>query len=359
MASIIIIENGISSSKLERIVESMHGIAGASISVITNDDSLSLKSAATVSMTDSPISDQIWKCINDSSDNQTMIIDGRIDIDPVEVQSMLETASNSAVGISAISSGENSTDIDDIAGSTLINHLSSNSQWPLALIAINKSQIGEINQFQSASTTEFMAKLIISAIGDSLDICAEMGEITIDPQSFEDICSLGDALLSEMLRHAINSVNIEELFPNHAWPAHGNECAAACYHTLSAHFINLGDYDSALECLGLSDQLEDSPRSLALKGLIALNRGETLQAVANMVSSLQEYEKRKTNEDSEHYLTFIPKDLEKVNLDLKSGLEALNQRDNNSALNHFADAVFQFDSFFDDLGLKRPEVVIN
>jgi hypothetical protein len=103
--------------------------------------------------------------------------------------------------------------------------------------------------------------------------------------------------------------------------------------------------------LKLSDQLEDSPRSLALKGIIAFDRGETLGAVANLVSSLQQYELRKKS-DGSHYLSFAPNNLERINSNLNAGLQALNKRNNEAALEHFAEAVNDFDTFYTEHGVK-------
>ena len=114
-------------------------------------------------------------------------------------------------------------------------------------------------------------------------------------------------------------------------------------------------YHAQIEHLQFGDRLEDSPRSLALKGLIALKQGEVLAAVANMVSSLQEYEKRKV-ESGNHYLTFKPRNLEDINTSLQNGLSALNKRENDRAAEFFTDAVFQFDQFYEDCGLNPAEI---
>ena len=159
------------------------------------------------------------------------------------------------------------------------------------------------------------------------------------------------ALRAQALKSFISIIPIEDIFPNHAWDAHLNESLAACYHTLAAYFIKLADFDSALDCLRHSDTLEDSPRALALKALISQANGETLGAVANMVSSLQQYEQRK-DPSAPHYVSFQPRDIEVVNAKLKDGLEALNRRDNETALNKFTEAVFNFDEFYDDLKLS-------
>ena len=81
-----------------------------------------------------------------------------------------------------------------------------------------------------------------------------------------------------------------------------------------------------------------------------MNRGEVLGAVANMVSSLQQYEQRK-KDNSKHYSRFAPNNLETINQNLNAGLEALNKRNNEEALTFFTKAVFQFDPFYQDTGI--------
>jgi hypothetical protein len=163
---------------------------------------------------------------------------------------------------------------------------------------------------------------------------------------------LTNELKAKILKRAVELIPIEELYPNHPWSTHGEESLAAAYHTISAHLIKLKDYDGALEALSVSDRFEDSPRSLALRGVIAREKGETLAAVANMVSSLQQYEKRKVQTDN-HYLSFTPKSFEDINSELKEGLDALNRKENETALTHFAKAVFQFDGFYKNQGLDE------
>ena len=157
---------------------------------------------------------------------------------------------------------------------------------------------------------------------------------------------------SDLMKGAVAQIHIEAYFPEHPWATHKEESLAACYHTLAALFIRLNDLDAAHECLDLSSTYEDSPRALALKAILAKLEGQTLGAVANMVSSLQQYEQRKAK-DTVHYLTFKPKNIEVINYRLKEGLEALNQRDNEGALTKFTEAVFTFDTFYSDMGLDK------
>jgi hypothetical protein len=153
-------------------------------------------------------------------------------------------------------------------------------------------------------------------------------------------------------------MNIEELFPRHNWKAFSEESAAASYHSLAALFLRFQDPDSAAQCLACSEKLEESPRYFALQGLIQQAQGETLGAVANLVSSLQCYEARKSA-DGKHYLNFKPSNLEIVKTRLAEGLDALNKRDNNRALASFSDAVFSFDSFYSEHGVKNPAKTSN
>jgi hypothetical protein len=159
-----------------------------------------------------------------------------------------------------------------------------------------------------------------------------------------------NAARAEALKAFIAILPIEELFPHHAWATFQSESLAACYHVLAAYFIKLQDFASAEDCLKQSEPLETSPRALALRAIISRSHGETLGAVAHMVSSLQHYEQRK-EPSSEHYVTFQPKDIEVVNVNLKDGLEALNRKDNEAAFNKFSEAVFNFDEFFESLNL--------
>ena len=152
------------------------------------------------------------------------------------------------------------------------------------------------------------------------------------------------------LKQLIDLANIEEIFPNLPWKSNEKESAAVSYQSLAAQFIRLGDDETALECLGLSDEFEESPRSFALRGLVCSNRGEKLSAVANMVSSLQQYEVQK-RAGAISKLEIERIDINTVNEKLHLGLEALNHRENDTAFAHFTDAVFAFDPFFRDNGI--------
>ena len=235
--------------------------------------------------------------------------------------------------------------LPELRTDTLITAISQVNPWPLGAVALPIATIRNGLPLEG-SVTEFIASLLIRAAieGEAIEtFTTELAGCALE--------ELSDDARARLLGYAVNACNIEELFPNHAWQQHEEESAAACYHTLAALFIRFGDLDTAKECLAFSDRLEDSPRSLALRALIALSEGETLGAVANLISSLQQYEIRKRNENNTHYLSFSPPDLAAVNTELHEGLNALNKQDNRTALNHFAAAVFHFDGFYRQNGL--------
>ncbi len=227
--------------------------------------------------------------------------------------------------------------------SSAVRFVCESDQWPLAAVAMPmtaaKAMVSQTETFSELLAVETLTGII----DKKASVFSTVAPGADAPATAED--------RARVLKHIVNRYNIEDLFPFHAWQEHSEESAAASYHTLAALFIRFGDTESAKECLAFSDQLEDSPRSLGLKALISITKGETLGAVANLISSLQQYEFRKRNENNEHYLSFQPEDLETVNSQLNEGLQALNNQDNVEALNHFAAAVFSFDPFYIENGL--------
>lgn len=151
------------------------------------------------------------------------------------------------------------------------------------------------------------------------------------------------AVMKELLRIS----NIEELFQSVNWDSSSEipQKAADCYRELSTFFLRMGDAESALECVDLSESLHESPRSSVLRGIIAASRGDSLTAVANLVSSLQQYEETAAVEGkSVHRLSEqLEVDVTKT---MKQGLKALNQKDNLKAFNFFASAISKYDDFF-------------
>lgn len=196
------------------------------------------------------------------------------------------------------------------------------------------------NSYQSLLHGEFISQL------------ASEEEITTQIFDSKNVRQLQKSERAYLLEQVLNLFNIEELYSELDWQTHSSEAASCAYHNLAAIFIKLEDFSRAEDCLNISDELEESPRSMALRALISNCKGETLQAVAGLVSSLQHYEVRKKNENNRHYLEFVPKDLEVINQRLSKGLTALNHRDNETALFHFADAIYNFDDFYKEHELK-------
>lgn len=210
-------------------------------------------------------------------------------------------------------------------------------------IAVSSDIAARINWGAMNSDAESAGAAIALAIAEGA---------SIDVLDSSTSASLSTMTRSQLIKGAIAQLNIEDFFPDHPWNSHKEESLAACFHTLAALFMRLGDTDAAEECIIQGDQFEDSPRALALKALLSKLQGETLGAVANMVSSLQQYEQRKADNGS-HYLAFKPNNIEVINYRLKEGLEALNKRDNEEALSKFTEAVFNFDPFYSEMGLDK------
>lgn len=252
----------------------------------------------------------------------------------------INTSASTASGVTVYTSKKST--INNISASMMIKFISEGALNEIVGVSLS-------NKFaQDASThspATYVISSIIAAVGKGEKINIQRTSASIAPE-------VGKEERAILLNTAISSILIEELAPQHAWKEFESESLAATYHEIGAQFIKLEDFETALEILALSDRFEDSPRSLALRGLISKMKGETLDAVANMVSSLQQYEKRKAQEEP-HYLIFRPQSFDIVNEVLKDGLDALNQRDNENALSHFAKAVFEFDGFYQQHGIDK------
>lgn len=264
---------------------------------------------------------------------------------------------NRSVGFMYLPSTEPSEQITDITAADLIGKLTSQTAWPFQIVAVRRETLAAVSNNSTEGFVELAVCLMIQALSQGGNVAEFQGKSkslysdnSENPQNI-----LSDQAVSRCLTVVVNSFNIENIFPDHPWTDYEEESAAASYHTVAAMFLRYGDIQAATQCISLSERLEESPRSLALKGLIAMEKGEMLGAVANMVSSLQQYECRKKNEKNAHYLTFTPRNLEVINLNLSAGLDALNKQDNEKAASYFAQAVFNFDSFYSDYGLDRVE----
>lgn len=285
-----------------------------------------------------------------AQESRLVLINGHLGLKEDRIEEIISGAQESAsdFGTYSFSDGNSSISSRELELDTLVANIDPFTTWSLAAVYVRESLIEDLGTPNSCE--EALARIGCHALAGHANIDWNVKAISVDQGLSAFETQFSKQTCSNLLQFAINLANVEELFPNHAWELHEEESAAACYHTLAARFLSYDDLDTAKQCLQFGDRFEDSPRSLALKGLMALKEGETLSAVANMVSSLQEYEKRKDNKE-EHYLSFQPKNIEQINTSLQSGLTALNSRDNDQAAECFRAAVFEFDSFYQDCGL--------
>lgn len=342
MASIILVANKSDKASVERRTTNLNDLQHELI-VIADSSVDGFDSSTTLVPTDGR---DVTECISDAArlakSETLLIIDGSLEIANLKVAELISAAANmDQSGFAYVSRGNE--DLTALDAETLLNMVVARGAFNIAAVACKKSAIQGLASERSDSFAEFCMKMVIKSVADGSSIShAATAEETEQEQMTNQACS-------RCLNQIINTFTIEEIFPNHAWKEHSQESAAASYHTLAAFFLRFEDYENADQSVRLSDQFEESPRSLALRALIAFNRGETLGAVANLVSSLQQYEERKKSD--EHYVKFSPSDLETINSSLMSGLEALNKRDNDTAIDHFAKAVFNFDGFYALYGL--------
>ncbi len=338
MLTVIVNQNRASKDKLNDLVAQLKNSKECQIALVKGDD----------------LANEVGQAVQRSSSNTFILMDAGLDLDTdklAQVIKFVNSQPHNSVRCMPLTSGTQSFEIEDISLDNLVNFICRSEQLPFLCSGFSKNIFEKAATLRGTSVSEIAAEIMICAISQGEMISSAAQSLAFSSEMGSQI-ELSDATRSRLLRRAIETCNIEDLFPNHPWEKFQQESAAACYHSLAAMFVRLGDLQTAGECLNLSDSFEDSPRSLALKAIIAQQKGETLGAVANMVSSLQQYELRKKNESDAHYLSFSPNDLEVINENLKSGLAALNKRDNESALKHFSTAVFNFDSFYTQHGLN-------
>lgn len=356
MASVIIIDSKIEQAQINNTLQAVAASSAFEQTLLISDQitEVSDSSITLLSPNNELLSADIYSALEKTESEVIVFIDPSYNWTDKQLSSLMANndISDYTLSFASLKSGNDLVELPNLSADALVSAFTRTTDWPMLAVSVQRSFLVK-EQTNALSTGEYLGKMLINAIAEGCAINENWAALKVNnSEDLQKYSQLEENQLAECLRHVVTIFNIEDLFPNHPWQQHGNESAAACYHSLSAMFIRLNDAESALECLSLSDQLEDSPRSLALKGLIALNKGETLQAVANMVSSLQVYEKRKVD-DTAHYLRFAPQNIEVINNNLQSGLEALNKRDNDTAIGHFSNAVFQFDSFYQEFGLDR------
>lgn len=355
MISAIIVENGASKDELERSVLALSN-AGITDNILVGTQ----RPAQPHQVSSVILVDKIWlaSCLRQATliaKGETIIfVDARSPLSREQIELAIggfKSKKGAVMAYAPVLFADETVDFEDVAADQLVKVLQHTERWPFQLVAARSSFLKSLGELQGESLNEIMATAMMRAVAggelvERLPLTITLAANTHNAQTL----ALSAMARARTLKVLISHSNIEELFPQHDWGVHQGESAAAAYHTLAALFIRFGDTTSAIECLDLSDQLEDSPRSLALKGFIAMTRGEMLGAVANMVSSLQQYELRKA-ENEGHYMTFQPNNLEAINSSLRAGLEALNSKNNERALECFTQAVFGFDPLFQQIGL--------
>lgn len=355
MVSAIVVQQGASSRHLESLVSSILASGIDDVTVISQDACFNSK-VNTIVVDRKSTKEALERAFELAKNEALVLFDGRINPSSellTEISSKAAQLHADQTVYAAVSDDTILVDIENQGCEHLVSELTPPSYWPMGCALSSKAG------WKSVDFSDW-ATLITRRIIDSIAANGQLEQFSFPAPpalgtAVDDICELPSNSIASILTHVVSSFNIEELFPQHDWESHEGESAAAAYHTLAALFVRLEDLDSALNCLGISDGLEDSPRSQALKGLIAKKRGEPLAAVANMVSSLQQYEERKKSNGNEHYITFAPSNLEVINESLQAGLEALNERDNDTAMEHFAEAIFNFDPFYRDCGVTERD----
>jgi tetratricopeptide (TPR) repeat protein len=229
-----------------------------------------------------------------------------------------------------------------------ISHLQPNITIPCVALSASRTLL-ESGRFSCLTMAGFAIELMLEAYsrGESIEIIDS--EITV-PSDLGAI-QAQNRELGRALRHAIEVIPVEELFPSNPWDTRHPESTLSCYQQLAAKFVRFGDLQAAESCLNQADRIAESPRSLALRAVVAMERGETLGAIAKLITSLQEYEQQRQPRASIAVESGTNPPFDSVNTELKAGLDALNAQDNSSALRHFARAVREFDSFYRDSGL--------
>lgn len=357
MVSIIVIENGGSTETLKDIVKTAMEVHGTETFLVANAPLPEVwQTRNYIAMSHSSPNSCIQNAINKARYDLILFIDSKASTSLDQLTQMIAAMSSnsSSFTYAEVQSANEVIEMPDLSAANLVSAITATAPWPVLMVGTSKKMLQSMGEMNGSSITEIIVRMMVKAAAQGEEIASAPFTLEIGEEAAASL-AISRESTARCLNTAVNSCNIEELFPSHPWSSHEEESAAASYHTLAAHFMRLGDSDSAMACLSFSDQFEDSPRSLALKGLIAQSRGELLGAVANMVSSLQQYETRKNDDNKSHYLSFKPNDLEVVNSKLHAGLEALNLRDNESALSYFAEAVFDFDPFYKDLGVSTTK----
>jgi hypothetical protein len=351
MLGVILVRNRATDDAFARTIEAARSTGLANLTVIADAAVPGMRT-----ITGAFSSEMIASEMTANGAARTIIVDARLAPSNSQFQAVVGAISRGRgcpVNYIPIRRNGRQIEISSLRAANLVEFLSSSPEWPVMIVGVERNLIESIREMTASSSTELLASLmaacsvndmVVSAAGSAIDLGASFDE--------NSSLALSGNGLSAVIQNMLKLCAIEEMFPAHPWEHHEAESGAAAYHALAALFLRCGDLENSTACLNLSDNLEDSPRSLALRAFIDEQKGDTLRAVANMVASLQGYETRKGN-DGSHYLTFAPSDGDNVSRDLQSGLAALNKSDNAEAYHHFSRAVMEFDPLFKSARLAR------
>ena len=355
MLSALIVDDSLNQASTQALLQLMSDVRTfADIAVVSTRQAIETNAEARW-ITGENLVDALAQGINSASSKRVLIVSSTLSFATGDISRMaaeLETRSVLEHSVFEPACGSSILELPEMTPDSIIESLTHNSVWPLLCVATTRYALSATSPASCTSVTEYLAQTLLRSLSDGDTIRASQTvNPSVTPADAARLIELSPAQLSRCLHAAIDSLNIEELFPQHNWVSYSKESAATAYHSLAALFLRYGDQDAATQCLDCSQRLEDSPRYFALKGLLQQANGETLDAVAAFVSSLQMYEERKASATS-HYITFTPTDLEAVQTRLAQGLNALNDKDNKRAVEHFSQAVFNFDPFFAQHGVE-------
>jgi len=351
MLGIILVRNRASDAAFERSLEAVKSTGLANLTIVSDTAVAGMRSI-TGPFSAAIIADEMTA----NGASRTVMVDARLAPSNSQLRSAIGAISRGRSGpVNYIPIRRNckQVDISALKASNLVEFLANSPDWPIMIVGLDPTLIENIRTMQCNSSTELLASLMaVCSVNDQI-VSAAGAAIELG-SGFDDnsTLSLSGNGMSGLLQNMLNLCAIEEMFPAHPWEHFEAESGAAAYHSLAALFLRCGDSETALSCLTLSDSLEDSPRSLALRALIHEQKGEIVGAVTNMVASLQAYESRKAN-DGSHYLSFNPMNAELLSNDLQHGLTALNNADNEQAYRYFSKAVVAFDPLLKSAGFGR------
>jgi hypothetical protein len=357
MHSAIVLDESVTQAAVVETVEFLNDVKAFADILVASTRPAPDNFSVGVWITAKSLPEAVTKATTLAASKRVFVVSSAIAFAPTDLSKLVPEIENRDLNehiLVALTNGNNTIEMPNLAPEAIVATLQNHALFPLMCISTSRSTLNLAALSQSDSVAEILTKTMIVATtdGDKLRLSSTITP-TVSSEMIALLYTLSNAAKARCLRAVVDGLNIEEIFPQHNWKLFSAESAAASYHSLAALFLRFEDPDSAAQCLACSEKLEESPRYFALQGLIQQAHGETLGAVASLVSSLQCYESRKTA-DGAHYLSFKPTNLEIIKTRLAEGLDALNKRDNARALSSFSEAVFNFDSFYSEHGVQSP-----